>query len=70
MVYYCTRHNIDPFDSIVNKRAEFLAEYLHKGVSYSVIITARSALFSLFAVKKRYSLWQATLYYKAIERYV
>ena len=32
--YYCTRHNIDPFDSSVNQWTEFLAEYFHEGVSY------------------------------------
>ena len=43
---YCTRHNIDPFDSSVNQVAEFLAEYFHEGVSYSMVNTARSVLFS------------------------
>ena len=42
---YCTRHNIDPFDSSVNQGAEFLAEYFHEGVSYLMVNTARSALF-------------------------
>ena len=45
---YCTRHSIDPFDSSVNQGAEFLAEYFHKGVSYSMVNTARSALSKVF----------------------
>ena len=47
---YCTRHNIDPFDSNV-KGAEFLAEYFHEAVSYSMVNTARSALSSVFLAK-------------------
>ena len=49
---YCTRHNIDPFDSSVNQGAEFLAEYFHEGVSYSMVNTARSALSSVFPAKE------------------
>ena len=48
---YCTRHNIDPFDSSVNQGAESLAEYFHEGVSYSMVNTARSALSSVFPAK-------------------
>ena len=70
MVDYCTTHNIDPFDPNVNKEAEFLAEYFHEGVSYLMVNTARSALSSVFPAKRRYTLWQATLCYKVIERYV
>ena len=44
---YCTRHNIDPFNSSVNQGAEFLAEYFHEGVSYSKVNTARSAFSSI-----------------------
>ena len=44
---YCTRHNIDPFDSSVNQGAVYLAESLHEGVSYSMVNTARSALSSV-----------------------
>ena len=33
---YCTRHNLDPFYSSVNQRAELLAQYFHEGASYSV----------------------------------
>ena len=40
MVDYCTRHNIDSTDSSANKGAEFLAEYFHEGVSYSMVNTA------------------------------
>ena len=43
---YCARQNIDPFDSSVNQGAEFLPEYFHGGVSYSMGNTARSALSS------------------------
>ena len=48
---YCTRHNIDSFDSSVNQGVEFLAEYFHEGVSYSMVNTARSALSSVFPEK-------------------
>ena len=70
MVDYCTSHNRDHFDSIVNKRAEFIAEYFHEGVSYSIVNIARSALSSAFPAKSRFTLWQATLCYKVVERYV
>ena len=49
--YYFTRHNIDPFDSSLNQSAEFLAEYFHEGVSYSMNNTVRSALSSVFQAK-------------------
>ena len=49
---YCTRHNIDTFDSSVNQGGEFLAEYFHKGVSYSMVNTARSALSNVFPAKE------------------
>ena len=45
---YCTRYNVDPFNSSVNQDEEFLAEYFHEGVSYSMVNTARSALSSVF----------------------
>ena len=48
---YYTRHNRDPFDSSLNQGAEFLAEYFHEGVSYSIVNTARSALSSVFPAK-------------------
>ena len=48
---YCTRHNIDPFDSSVNQGAEFLAKYFHEGVSYSVANTAGPVLSSVFPAK-------------------
>ena len=47
----CTRHNIDPFDYSVNQGAEYLAEYFHESVSYSMVNTARSALSSIFSAK-------------------
>ena len=49
---YCTRHNIDLFDSSVNQGAECLAEYFHEGVNYSMVNTARSALSSVFPAKE------------------
>ena len=45
---YCTRHNIDLFDSGVNQGAEFLKEYFHEGVSYSMVNAVRWALSSAF----------------------
>ena len=48
---YCTRLNIDPFDSSVNQGAEFLAEYFHDGVSPPVVKTARSVISSVFPAK-------------------
>ena len=42
---------MDAFDSSVNQGAEFLAEYVHEGVSYSMINTARSNLSSVFPAK-------------------
>ena len=48
---YCTRHNIDLFDSSVNQDTEFLADYFHEGVGYSMVNTARSALSSIFPAK-------------------
>ena len=48
---YCTRHNIDPFDYSVNQGSEFLAEYFHECVNYSMVNTARSALSSVFPAK-------------------
>ena len=32
---YCTRQNVDPFESSLNQSAEFLVEYLHERVSNS-----------------------------------
>ena len=49
---YCTRHNVDPFNSSVNKGTEFLAEYFHEGVSHSMVNTARSASSSVFPAKE------------------
>ena len=46
-----TRHNIDPFDSNVNQGAEYLAEYFHESVNYSMVNTARSDLSSIFSAK-------------------
>ena len=48
---YCARHNIDQFDSSATQGAEFLAEYFHEGVFYSMVNTARSALSSIFPAK-------------------
>ena len=48
---YCTRHNIDSSDSSANEGAEFLAEYFHEDVSYSMVNTAWSALSSVFPAK-------------------
>ena len=48
---YGRRHNIHSFDSSVKQSAEFLAEYFHEGVSYSMVNTARSALSSIFPAK-------------------
>ena len=48
---YCRRHNVDSFDSSVKQSAEFLAEYFHEGVSYSMVNTARSAWSSIFPAK-------------------
>ena len=48
---YCGKHNIHLFDSSVNQGAKFLAEYFHEGVSYSIVNTASSALFSIFPAK-------------------
>ena len=42
---------MDPFDSSVNQTAEFLAEYFHEGVIYSMINTARLTLSSVFPAK-------------------
>ena len=49
---YCTRHNIDLFDSSVNQGAEFLEEYFHEVVSSSMVNTARLALSSVFTAKE------------------
>ena len=48
---YCTRHNIDLFDSGVNQGTEFLEEYFHEGVSYSLVNAVRWALSSAFPVE-------------------
>ena len=44
----CTRHNIDHFDSSVCQGAEFMAEYFHEGVSYSIINITGSTLCKVF----------------------
>ena len=41
---YCTRHNIDPFDSSVCQGEE----YFHEGISYSIINVTGSTLCKVF----------------------
>ena len=66
---YCIGHNIDPFDSSVNEGAEFLVEYVHEGVSYSTVNTAKLALFYVFPAKDGTPFGKQP-YCKVIERYV